>query len=136
MDQRIPATRPPLPKGNLSPAASMRLISAGDHSSLIRTLNSRCLANDQLARAVFHDIEVLLDSRDRKQRSEAVEFLEALQDSCTWGSCEPDSYLSLMGPGSQRIWSALNAIRSDLAEGSVFEAEVGIWRVVHHSLDS
>jgi hypothetical protein len=136
MDQRVPAFRRPLPKGNLSPGASGRQISAGDHSGLIRTLNARLLQNDPMARALFEDLEVLLDSRDRERRTQAVEFLEALQDSCAWGSGEPESYLSLMGPGSQRIWSALYAIRSDLAEGSVFEAEVGLWRVVHQSLAS
>jgi hypothetical protein len=133
MDQRIPASRPPLPKGSLSPVASGRQISAGDHSGLIRTLNARGLQNDPFARALFDDLEVLVDSGDREQRTGAVEFLETLQDSCTWGSRESDAYLSLMGPGSQRIWSALNAIRSDLAQCSVFEAEVGIWRVVHQS---
>ena len=132
MDERISTFRPQLPKRNLSPFK--RLIRAGDRSSLIRNLNAGRLENDEEARSVFDDLEVLLDSRDREQRTEAVEFLETLQDSCTWGTVDPDAYLSLMGPSSQRIWSALNAIRSDLAGCSVFEAEVGIWRVVHQSL--
>ncbi|HMK21755.1 MAG TPA: hypothetical protein VK466_05435 [Terriglobales bacterium] len=105
---------------------------ARDRSALVRTLREACRQhNETLVRSVFANLEVLLLSRDRDLRGWVTEFLEALQDSSEWNPPETDAYLPFMGPSSLRIWSGLSAIRSDLAECSVLEAEVGMWRVVH-----
>jgi hypothetical protein len=104
-----------------------------DRFSLIRAVQEAAhQQNDVLVRSLFENLEALLLSRDYKRRRWVIEFLEALQDSATWDLQQADAYLPLMGPGARRIWSALAAIRSDLAECSVLEAEVGMWRVVHH----
>jgi hypothetical protein len=109
------------------------LLENRDRFALVRTLREATLQrNEMLLRAVFERLEVLLRSRDRNLRRSVTEFLEALQDSVGWGFAEADACLALMGPGARSIWSALHAIRSDLAECSVLEAEVGMWRVVHH----
>jgi hypothetical protein len=103
-----------------------------DRSGLARTLRDAFRHKDEtLVRFIFENLEALLLSRDQQLHDWAVEFLEALQDSAGWGLPEADAYLAFMGPGARRIWSALDAIRFDLADSSVLEAEVGMWRVVH-----
>jgi hypothetical protein len=105
-----------------------------DRFSLVRAVQQAIhQQNDALVLSLFGDLEVLLLSHDYKRRRWVIEFLEALQDSASWDLQQADAYLPLMGPGARRIWSALDAIRSDLAECSVLEAEVGMWRVVHHA---
>jgi hypothetical protein len=137
MDHPTTAFPQPLPNTNLSSTAAQSGLFARDYSGLIRILrHATHPQNHSRIRAMFEDVEVLLGSRDRECRTQAIEFLEALQDSWAWSDGEPDAFQSLMGPGAQRIWSTLTAIRSDLAECSVFEAEVGIWRVVHQRLAS
>ena len=106
---------------------------AGDRLEVVRALQAASDDhNEPFVRSIFENLEFLLVSPDKDLRCCAIEFLEALQDSSAWRPQETDAYLSVMGPGSRRIWSALNAIRSDLADCSVLEAEVGMWRVVHH----
>jgi len=124
-----------LPKTDLPSIVSQPEFLSRDYCGLIRILrHTSHPPSDNRLRAIFEEVEALLGSRDRERRTRAIEFLEALQDSCAWDGGEPDAFQSLMGRDSRRIWSALNAIRSDLAEHSVFEEEVGIWRVVHQGL--
>ena len=111
------------------PATAVR-----DHSALARTLRDGYREQNQtLVRSMFDNLEALLLSRDKELHDWGVEFLETLQDSAAWGHQETDAYLPFMGPVARRIWSMLDAIRGDLAECSVLEAEVGMWRVVHRS---
>ena len=74
----------------------------------------------------------MLSSGNRELRSRGVEFLDGLQDSDAWALQNADFYADFMGPHTRNIWSALHAIRSDLSECSVLEAEVAMWRLVHH----
>lgn len=116
----------------VSDAASHPAPFARDRAALVRTLQEASRQrNETLLRSVFENLEVLLLSRDRDLRGWATEVLDTLQDSAGWGFPDADAYLPLMGPGARKVWSTLHAIRCDLAECSVLEAEVGIWRVVH-----
>ena len=83
-------------------------------------------------RQAFQQIEAMLSSGKDQCRSSAIEFLEKLQDSAGWLPQTGDPYPDLMGPQTRSLWSALHAIRSDLSECSVLEAEVAMWRLVHH----
>ena len=88
--------------------------------------------DEQRLRLAFQQLEVMLCSGSGECRSGAIELLEKLQDSATWLPQTGDPYPDLMGPHTRSLWSALHAIRSDLAECSVLEAEVAMWRLVHH----
>lgn len=88
--------------------------------------------SEQRLRLAFQQIEVMLCSGSGEGRSSAIELLEKLQDSATWLGQTGDPYPDLMGPHTRSLWSALHAIRSDLSECSVLEAEVAMWRLVHH----
>jgi hypothetical protein len=129
----IAANHSQLPDAAPSPPASLQICLEDDRGSLVRTVQEAIRQrNHALGRSVFENLEVLLVSRDPQLRGWAIEFLEALQDSAAWDPQQANAYTPLMGPGARRIWFALDAIRSDLAECSVLEAEVGMWRVVHH----
>ena len=88
--------------------------------------------SEQRLRQAFQQIEVMLSSRSGECRGNAIELLEKLQDSAAWLPQTGDPYPDLMGPHTRSLWSALHAIRSDLSECSVLEAEVAMWRLVHH----
>ena len=88
--------------------------------------------SEQRLRVAFRLLETMLCSGSGEDRSCAIEFLEKLQDSATWLPQTPDSYPDFMGPQTRSLWSALHAIRSDLSECSVLEAEAAMWRLVHH----
>ena len=88
--------------------------------------------SEQRLRLAFRQIEAMLASGSGECRSSAIEFLEKLQDSASWLPQAGDLYPELMGPQTRSLWSALHAIRSDLSECSVLEAEVAMWRLVHH----
>jgi hypothetical protein len=88
--------------------------------------------SEQRLRLAFQQIEAMLCSGNLEGRSSAIELLEKLQDSATWLPQTGDPYPDLMGPHTRSLWSALHAIRSDLSECSVLEAEVAMWRLVHH----
>lgn len=86
---------------------------------------------DVRLRSAFREVENMLSSGNRELRSTGVEFLDGLQDSIAWVPQKADFYAEFMGPRTRSLWSALHAIRSDLSECSVLEAEVALWRLVH-----
>lgn len=59
-------------------------------------------------------------------------FLQFLQDVTSWSTPNSDAFVGFLGPNSRRLWHTLDAIRSDLADCPILEAEVLMWRVVHH----
>ena len=129
----IAANHSRLPDAAPSSPAALQSYLEDDRMSLVRAVQEATRQrNHTLGRTLFENLEILLASRDPQLRSWAIEFLEALQDSAAWDPQQVDAYTPLMGPGTRRLWLALDAIRSDLAECSVLEAEVGMWRVAHH----
>ena len=62
-------------------------------------------------------------------------FLQSLQDVTNWSSSNIDIFVRFLGTNARRIWETLEAIRSDLASCSILEAEILMWRVVHHKPD-
>jgi len=104
-----------------------------DLSSTIAVLDGALRdQSEERLRLAFQQIEDMLASGRGECRSSAIEFLEKLQDSATWLPQTDDLYPDFMGPHTRSLWSALHAIRSDLSECSVLEAEVAMWRLVHH----
>ena len=59
-------------------------------------------------------------------------FLQFLQDITSWSFPNSDAFVSFLGPNPRRLWQTLDAIRSDLADCPTLEAEILLWRVVHH----
>ncbi|GEM_PF-2955643 len=101
-------------------------------SALVRALRQAFREhNHHLVRSTFANLEALLQSHDHAVHNQGMECLEALQDSAAWDLPEADACLAFMGPLARRLWSALDAIRCDLADASVLEAEVALWRVAH-----
>ena len=58
-------------------------------------------------------------------------FLQFLQDVTSWSTPNSDAFIRFLGPNSRRLWQTLDAIRSDLADCPILEAEILMWRVVH-----
>jgi hypothetical protein len=84
-------------------------------------------------RSVFERLEQTLTfAATTDVRSWVTGFLQCLQDVTTWRSSNIDIFVRFLGTDTRRIWETLIAIRSDLASCSILEAEVLMWRVVHH----
>ena len=83
-------------------------------------------------RSVFERLEQTLAFATTDVRSWVTGFLQCLQDVTTWRSSNIDIFVRFLGSDTRRIWETLIAIRSDLSACSILEAEVLMWRVVHH----
>jgi hypothetical protein len=81
---------------------------------------------------VFDQVEDFLQTGNAEVRDWVCSFLEAVQDIAAWKLSGSDVFLRFLGPETRRAWSALEAIRRDLEDCSTLEAEVLMWRMVHH----
>jgi len=82
-------------------------------------------------KAAFNRLEEFLIGENSDLRNWATGFLQALQDVSTWSSQDGESFLQFMGERTRHVWATLDTIRLDLADCSILEAEVLMWRVVH-----
>ncbi len=85
--------------------------------------------------SAFDRLEEFLQYGSADARSWVTGFLQSLQDVTNWSSSNIDILVRFLGPNARRIWETLEAIRSDLATCSILEAEILMWRVVHHKPD-
>jgi len=83
---------------------------------------------------VFDQVEDFLQTGGAEVRDWVCSFLVAVQDIATWKLSSSDVFLRFLGPETRRAWSALEAIRRDLEDCSTLEAEVLLWRTVHHDM--
>jgi hypothetical protein len=86
--------------------------------------------------STFDRLEECVVSGAAEVRTWVTGFLQSLQDVTTWSSSNIEVFVRFLGPHSRRIWETLNAIRFDLADCPILEAEVLMWRVVHHRTPS
>lgn len=89
--------------------------------------------NSHDVQMVFDGIEELLCSGEGPVRDWVRALIEAVQDVAGWTSQGQNAFLWFLGPETRRAWVALDAIRADLAECSILEAEVTMWRAVHRT---
>jgi len=81
--------------------------------------------------AVFDRLENLLADGARDARAWVAGFLQTVQDVACWDSGNGDMFFRFLGRATRRTWETLNTIRFDLADCSILEAEILMWRVVH-----
>jgi hypothetical protein len=82
--------------------------------------------------SAFDRLEDCLDSGAADVRSWVTGFLQSLQDVTNWSSSNIEVFVRFLGPNGRRIWETLNVIRFDLSDCPILEAEILMWRVVHH----
>ncbi len=80
----------------------------------------------------FNELERFLVDGNSYVRGWVTGFLQFLQDVTSWSSPNSDAFVGFLGPKSLRLWKTLDAIRSDLADCPILEAEILMWRVAHH----
>jgi hypothetical protein len=85
-------------------------------------------------RSAFDRLEEFLADGSPGVRNWVAGFFQALQDISSWGSGDSDAFRRFLGPNAQHVWETLDAIRFDLAACSTLEAEILMWRVVHHKV--
>jgi hypothetical protein len=81
--------------------------------------------------AAFDRLEEFLTGENPDLRNWATGFLQALQDVSSWAPQNGEPYLRFMSERTRHVWATLDTIRVDLADCSILEAEVLMWRVVH-----
>jgi hypothetical protein len=86
----------------------------------------------QYLRIAFDELERFLVEGNSYVRGWVTGFLQFLQDVTSWSSPNSDAFMDFLGPKSLRLWKTLDAIRSDLADCPILEAEILMWRVAHH----
>jgi hypothetical protein len=97
---------------------------------LVRDLYARgCHTRVQVA---FDCLEAFLEDGHLELRAWVAGFLQVLQDVTSWSSANSEVFLRFLGARARRVWETLETIRFDLADCSILEAEVLMWRVVHH----
>jgi phage-related protein len=89
-------------------------------------------ADPKQVQCVFDQVEDFLQTGNAEVRNWVCSFLEAVQDIATWKLSGSDVFLRFLGPETRHAWCALEAIRRDLEDCSALEAEVLMWRIVHH----
>jgi hypothetical protein len=97
---------------------------------LVRELHQQ--GRDAQLQAAFNFLETCLEHGGPDLRDWVAGCLQALQDCSAWGEGSAEVFLRFLGSASRRVWTTLDAIRSDLADCPALEAEVLMWRVVHH----
>ena len=80
----------------------------------------------------FDELERFLLEGNSYVRGWVTGFLQFLQDVTSWSSPNSEAFMGFLGPKSLRLWKTLDAIRSDLADCPILEAEILMWRVAHH----
>ena len=97
---------------------------------LVRDLYARgCHAQVQVA---FDCLEQFLEDGNPELQAGVAGFLQALQDVTSWGSGGSEMFRRFLGQSSLHVWDTLDAIRCELSACSILEAEVLMWRLVHH----
>jgi hypothetical protein len=91
------------------------------------------LGKNHRVQVAFDRMEELLCSGATEVRDWVCAFVEAVQDVAGWKETGEEGLVRFLGPETRRAWTALDAIRADLAECSILEAEVTMWRAVHHT---
>jgi len=81
----------------------------------------------------FDGMEAMLCSGETEVRDWVCAFVDALQEVTGWKETGEIGFVRFLGPETRRAWMALDAIRADLADCSILEAEVTMWRAVHHT---
>jgi hypothetical protein len=98
-------------------------------AQLVRGLKDQ--GDTRSLQAAFDRLEQYLKGEDPDLRDWATGFLQALQDVASWSSQDGEPFLRFMGERTRHVWGTLDTIRQDLADCSILEAEVLMWRVVH-----
>ncbi len=80
----------------------------------------------------FDQLEDFMQTGSAEVRDWVCSFLEAVQDIAAWKVSGCDAFLRFLGPETRHAWRALEAIRRDLEDCPALEAEVLMWRIVHH----
>ena len=84
--------------------------------------------------AAFDLLEGLLDRNEPTIEAWIAGFLQALQEYASWHCDDREVFREFLGERTRQIWATLDAIRSDLANGSILEEDIAMWRLVHHWL--
>jgi hypothetical protein len=87
--------------------------------------------DNRSVQAAFDRLEEFLTGENSELRGWVTGFLQALQDVTSWSSQDGEPFLRFMGDRTRHVWATLDTIRRDLADCSILEAEVLMWRVVH-----
>ena len=98
-------------------------------AQLVRGLKDQ--GDTRSLQSAFDRLEEYLQGEDPDLRGWATGFLQALQDVASWSSQDGEPFLRFMGERTRHVWGTLDTIRQDLADCSILEAEVLMWRVVH-----
>jgi hypothetical protein len=98
-------------------------------AQLLRKLRDQ--GDTRSLQTAFDRLEEYLTSEVPVLRDWATGFLQALQDVASWSSQDGEAFLRFMGDRTRHVWATLDTIRQDLADCSILEAEVLMWRVVH-----
>ena len=86
--------------------------------------------------AAFDRVEEFLALGDSDVRAWVAGFFQTLQETASWDRESSDVFLRFLGAHSRHVWATLEAIRADLTQCSILEAEVQMWRVVHRRFSS
>jgi hypothetical protein len=81
--------------------------------------------------AAFDRLEEFFTGESTDLRNWATGFLQALQEVSSWSPQDGETFLRFMGDRTRHVWATLDTLRVDLADCSILEAEVLMWRVVH-----
>jgi hypothetical protein len=98
-------------------------------ASMVRELKDQ--EQNHRIQAAFDRIEDFLTGENPELRDWVTGFLQALQEVACWRPQDGEEFLRFMGDRTRHVWATLDTIRQDLADCSILEAEVLMWRVVH-----
>ena len=98
-------------------------------AQLVRELKGQ--DDNRSVQTAFDRLEEMLAGENPSLRDWVTGFLQALQDVTSWTSLDGEPFLRFMGERTRHVWATLDTIRLDLADCSILEAEVLMWRVVH-----
>lgn len=118
-----------------SPAwcASSREPVFDEHDFALLVAKEMALGKNYRVQVAFDGMEELLCSGETEVRDWVCAFVEAVQEVTGWKEPAEEELVRFLGPETRRAWAALDAIRADLAECSTLEAEVTMWRAIHHT---
>ncbi len=81
---------------------------------------------------VFDQMEDFMQGGNAEVRDWVCSFLDTIQDVAAWKLSGSDVFLRFLGSETRRAWAALEAVRRDLEDCPALEAEVLMWRILHH----
>lgn len=113
---------------------SSRATIMDEHEFARWVANEVATGKNRRVQAAFDGIEEILRSGEIAAQDWVRGCVEAVQDIVGWKESGEEVLLHYLGPETRRTWAALEAIRADLAESSILEAEVTMWRIAHHSV--